>query len=109
MALKFYTSVTKGLKLKVRKFSGLISTFVGGPFPDLNRIKENREIDLQLLASFLIAFLNEGFIFAILHFKGKLSRFVDRFIMLAKWIAITGAPSLRNGEDMYYSRSFSHI
>ena len=26
--LKFYTSVTKGLKLKVRKFSGLIPTFV---------------------------------------------------------------------------------
>ena len=38
--LKFYTSVAKGLKLKVRKFWGLISTFaevtggklVGGPF-----------------------------------------------------------------------------
>ena len=28
MALKFYTSVAKGLKLKVRKFWGLISTFV---------------------------------------------------------------------------------
>ena len=26
--LKFYTSVAKGLKLKVRKFLGLISTFV---------------------------------------------------------------------------------
>ena len=26
--LKFYTSVTKGLKLKVRKFWGLIPTFV---------------------------------------------------------------------------------
>ena len=38
--LKFYTSVAKGLKLKVRKFWGLIPTFVevtgerlvGGPF-----------------------------------------------------------------------------
>ena len=38
--LKFYTSVAKGLKLKVKKFWGLISTFVevtgeklvGGPF-----------------------------------------------------------------------------
>ena len=29
MALKFYTSVAKGLKLKIRKFWGLIPTFVG--------------------------------------------------------------------------------
>ena len=28
MAMKFYSSVTKELKLKVRKFLGLISTFV---------------------------------------------------------------------------------
>ena len=28
MVLKFYISVTKGLKLKFRKFWGLISTFV---------------------------------------------------------------------------------
>ena len=28
MNLKFYTSVTKGLKLKVRKFWGLVLTFV---------------------------------------------------------------------------------
>ena len=28
MALKFYTSAAKGLKLKVRKFCGLILTFV---------------------------------------------------------------------------------
>ena len=28
IALKFYTSVTKGLQLKVRKFEGLILTFV---------------------------------------------------------------------------------
>ena len=40
MGLKFYTSVAKGLKLKVRKFWGQISTIVevtrkkvvGGPF-----------------------------------------------------------------------------
>ena len=50
--LKFYTSVAKGLKLKVRKFWGLIPTFVevpgerlvGGPFcppppPILNSVK----------------------------------------------------------------------
>ena len=50
MNFKFYTSVEKGLKLKVRKFYGLIPTFVevtgeklvGGPFwpPSiLNRVK----------------------------------------------------------------------
>ena len=50
MALKFYTSVTKGLQIKVRKFWGLISTFVevtmeklvGVSFctpPILNRVK----------------------------------------------------------------------
>ena len=50
-SLKFYTSVAKGLKLKVRKFCGLIPTFVevtgeklagGGNFlalPILNRVK----------------------------------------------------------------------
>ena len=48
-ALKFYTSVAKGLQLKVRKFLGLIPTFVevtgeklvGGPFYPLilNRVK----------------------------------------------------------------------
>ena len=46
--LKFYTSVAKGLKLKVKKFLGLIPTFVevrgekllGGLFgPILNRVK----------------------------------------------------------------------
>ena len=49
MTLKFYTGVTKGLKLKFRKFWRLISTFVevtgekleGGAFlsPILNRVK----------------------------------------------------------------------
>ena len=49
--LKFYTSVEKGVKLKARKFWGLIPTFaevtkeklVGGPFlppPHLNRVKD---------------------------------------------------------------------
>ena len=48
--LKFYTSVEKGLKVKVRMFLGLVKTFVevtreklvGGPFcppPILNRVK----------------------------------------------------------------------
>ena len=52
MTLKFYTSVAKGLKLKVRKFCGLSPAFVevtekklveGGPFYSpplfLNRVK----------------------------------------------------------------------
>ena len=52
--LKFYTSVTKGLKLKARKFWGVFPTFVevtgeklvGGAFlalprPILNRVKIN--------------------------------------------------------------------
>ena len=42
--LKFYTSLSKGLKLKVRKFLGLINTFVEVtgeklPPPILNRVK----------------------------------------------------------------------
>ena len=50
--LKFYTSLSKGLKLKVRKFSGLTRTFIEvtgekldkrgrlfGPNPILNRVK----------------------------------------------------------------------
>ena len=52
MSLRFYTSVAKGLKLKVRKFWGLIRTFVevtGGKLvgslfaPILNRVKEIQE------------------------------------------------------------------
>ena len=55
--LKFYTSLLKGLKLKVRKFWGLIHTLVevteeklvgGGLFaplpPILNRVKEEGKI-----------------------------------------------------------------
>ena len=50
MALKFYTSVAKELKLKVKKFWGLIRTFVevtwkklvGGFPPILNRVKVKR-------------------------------------------------------------------
>ena len=51
VALKFYTSVTKRLKLKVRKFWGLVPTFIEatgknkfrGAFwrsPILNRVKQ---------------------------------------------------------------------
>ena len=50
--LTFYTSLSKGLKLKVRKFLGLISTFVEvtgeklvggffGPPPILNRVNND--------------------------------------------------------------------
>ena len=50
MALKFYTSVSKEFKLKVRKFWGLILTFVevtweklvGGSPLILNRVKVKR-------------------------------------------------------------------
>ena len=54
--LKFYTSLSKALKLKARKYRGLIRTFaeftgeklVGGPFypspPILNRVKENHRL-----------------------------------------------------------------
>ena len=60
--LKFYTSVPKGLKLKVRKFWELIPTFVevtgekllGGPFcsPVLNRVKNTYfEKHLRMTAS----------------------------------------------------------
>ena len=53
MALKFYTSVTKGLKLKVRKFRGLIGTFVevteekqvGGPFSPPRDFWSYRKMD----------------------------------------------------------------
>ena len=62
MVLKFYTSVENGFKLKVRKFWGLIPTFVevtgeklvGGPFctpappPQtliLNRVKKDSHIE----------------------------------------------------------------
>ena len=45
-------------------------------------IKNNREIRQQFLASILISFLNKGFIFAIFHFEGKVSRFIDKFVIL---------------------------
>ena len=49
--LNFYTSVAKGLKLKVRKFLGLILTFVEVPGeklvdpPNLNRVKTPIAVD----------------------------------------------------------------
>ena len=80
MALKFYTSVQKGLQLRVRKICGLISTFVevigekllGGPFcplpptPILNKVKGNVDIllisETKLNNSFCIGLiLIEGF------------------------------------------------
>ena len=58
MALKFYTRVAKGLKLKVRKLWGLISTFVevigeksaDGTFCPLflNRVKVNLDSQAEL-------------------------------------------------------------
>ena len=80
MALKFYTSVQKGLQLRVRKICGLISTFVevigekllGVPFcplpptPILNKVKGNVDIllisETKLNNSFCIGLiLIEGF------------------------------------------------
>ena len=40
-------------------------------------------------------FLNKTFVFAILHFEEKVLRFVDKLMILARRIAITGATSLR--------------
>ena len=63
MALKFYTSVVKGLNLKVRKFWGLTPTFIEVPEeklvgrgafplptpppPILNRVNENSSIVIE--------------------------------------------------------------
>ena len=64
-------------------------------------IKGNREIGLEFLASVLIPFLKKGFIFAILHFDGNVSSFIDVLIILARWIAITGAPSFKNPAEIW--------
>ena len=77
MALKFYTSMAKGLQVKVRKFWGLIPTFVevteeklvGGAFclfPILNRVKvsvlKNWHYFLKLiLKSVLARYSNHSF------------------------------------------------
>ena len=46
------------------------------------------------------SYLNEGF--AILHFNGKVSTcFIGTFIMLARSIAISVAPSLRNMTEIW--------
>ena len=70
MALKFYTSVTKGLKLNVRKCWGLILTFVevAGKktsrrgllphIPILNRVKFQSKIRFVTLKKLKIVFLN---------------------------------------------------
>ena len=47
-------------------------------------MKENREIGLQFFASILILFLNKGFIFAMLHFEGKVPNFIGKFILLER-------------------------
>ena len=48
-------------------------------------IKSNRETGLY----FLITFLNKGFVFPILHCDGNGSSFIDRLIILVRWVAIT--------------------
>ena len=62
--LKLYTSVAKGLKLKVRKFGSLIPTFVevtgkklvGGPFcpPILNRVNIKHLVLSRIISCFII-------------------------------------------------------
>lgn len=49
----------------------------------------------------LIAFLRKGFIFAILHSEWKVSSFIDKFIVLARWIALTGAFLLQNLAEIW--------
>ena len=98
--LKFYTSLSKGLKLKVRKFFGLIPTFVevtgeklvGGPFchppspptPILNRVKQEKlfQISIVILATEQ-SIKSSSFIFArfCLYFKSTftIKKLVDDF------------------------------
>ena len=55
MALKFYTSVAKGLKVKVRKFLGLIPTFVEVTEEKLNGVKATPMLSCYILQiSFLV-------------------------------------------------------
>ena len=69
MNLKFYTSVAKGLELKVRKFWGLIPTFVEvageklveeppppSPAPILNRVKLKNELTHRHSVGFCLGF-----------------------------------------------------
>ena len=65
-------------------------------------IKGNREIGQWLIALVLSFFLDKGFVFAILHFDGKVSSFIYCFIMLVRWIAITGTLSLRNLAGIWF-------
>ena len=43
---------------------------------------------------------NKDFIFAMMHFRGELLTFIDRSILLARSIAITGVPFLINVADI---------
>ena len=95
MGLKFYTSVAKGLKLKVRKFCGLISTFVevtgeklvGGflappPPPILIRVKY-LFLNLDLVFSHerhLVIFLPQAYSFFIWVNEFKVSMVVLQII-----------------------------
>ena len=72
MTLKFYTSVTKDLKLKVRKFWRLIPTFVevtweklvGGFRPILNRVKV-KQAEVARVNQFLFQNVQNNEIFEI--------------------------------------------
>ena len=88
-SLKFYTSVAKELKVKVRKFWGLIPTFVEDtgeklargdlPSPILNRIKLNVEVLIDK-KSLLVTELNKFEVTGIIHFqKGILQSHVAKF------------------------------
>ena len=92
--LKLYTSVTKGLKLKFRKFLGLISTFievtvkklVGGPFAPPSTLHPPSWIGLrQILLTlsqykrYFISWPTCLFIFLIELLELK------RFVLSAKW------------------------
>ena len=67
---------------------------------DFNKVAKqadwNHTSDLLFSASFLIPVLNKSFIFAVLRFKGKVSSFIERLIILGRW----KAPSLTNSVNV---------
>ena len=92
MALKFYTSVAKELKLKVRKFVGLIVTFVEvtwaklvGAFPPiLNRVKVKRALEARV-NQFLSQNVQNNEIFEISKML-KNNRWINVYYTKRKWL-----------------------
>ena len=55
----------------------------------------------MILVSVSIPFLNKGFFFATLNFEKKVLSVMGKFVMLARWIVVTRAPSLRNLAEIW--------